>query len=227
MEDKVKLSEMLRAYAEFREDPSNQERVDALASTVGRLHLRERLTMLDKQLAAVSIIARLDDNDKNAVATQMNLEILEIIYGLLSYCVNLEFDLPHETITNAWVVDALYDMGAVATIKSVCSEDYQSLLHIIEGALNFSNIFRIADSLAMFNEDAVKEFAKQTEELKKAVISTEKLNEMAKVYRDGDPVKRDIMDAIELSAQAAAAKAGGDEDPMAKPKDDATAGEGA
>lgn len=225
MEDKIKLSEILKSYIAFKDDPSNEEKYKNLTAYQDKLQVREYLPMLDKQLVLTLMLTKIENQDKDAVATQMNLEILKIIYGLMAYCINLENDLGFEALLNSFVVDALYASGIVGYILDFCESDYKLLCDMVQGTINFSNLFRIVDTMSLFSEEKLEELRKTTEDLRKLTLSSDKIDKLVKIFELNDPRTMATLEAMEAAAVASAIHNAGDKEnkevPIAQPEEHA------
>ena len=209
MEAKIKLSEILKAYINFKDHP-DEEHWKKVSELISELKIREYLPLLDKQLALTIILNKIEYQDKDAVATQMNLEIAKVIYGLLAYCINLENDLGFEALLNGFVVDSLYNCGLVGSILDICEKDYTLLCDMVQSTINFSNIFRITETMTLFSPEKLEELKQTTEELRQITLSSDKIDKLVKIFEANDPKTMALMEALEASSLAAANKAAAD-----------------
>lgn len=207
--EKIKLSEILKAYIEFKDNP-DEEHWKKVSDLISEIKIREYLPLLDKQLALTIILNKIEYQDKDAIATQMNLEIAKVIYGLLAYCINLENDLGFEALLNGFVVDALYTCGLVDAILDICEKDYKVLCESIQSAINFSNIFRITETMTLFSPEKLDELKKTTEELRQLTLSSDKIDKLVKIFEANDPNTMAFMEAVQAAALTAADKVSND-----------------
>lgn len=196
--EKIKLSDIIMAYLDFKEKPSEQTE-KGMTGYRQYLQIREYLPLLDKQVAMALILDKVLPQEKDAVATQMNLEIATTVYGLLGYAVNLENDLGYEALLNSAIYDALYESGFVDYLLQYCGADYARLKDMIAGACNFSNIFKITEVAALMSPENLNEFIKVTKELDLA-ISSDKVKELARIYEASDPDKAALVEAFRAAA---------------------------
>lgn len=207
--EKIKLSNILKAYIEFKDNP-DEEHWKKVGDLISEIKIREYLPLLDKQLALTIILNKIEYQDKDAIATQMNLEIAKVIYGLLAYCINLENDLGFEALLNGFVVDALHTCGLVDAILDICEKDYKVLCESIQSAVNFSNIFRITETMTLFSPEKLDELKKTTEDLRQLTLSSDKIDKLVKIFEANDPNTMALMEAMQAAALTAADKVSND-----------------
>ena len=196
--EKIKLSELLLACQDFKSNPTDAN-FAPISKICGQLQVREFLPLMDKQLAMVNVLYRVLEQDKDAVAIQCNLEVAKIVCGLLKYVINLENDLGEEPLLNAAVYDILYECGVVAAILDFCEEDYLNFCKMIDGAINFSNIFRMEKVAALMTPENLQEFINATKDLELA-ISSDKIKELAKIYESADDSRALFADIVKQAA---------------------------
>lgn len=198
MEDneKIRLSAFVVAATDFNADPSdaNAQRVQSLMEGI---QVREYIPLKEKELITAGVIRALSP-DFDAVGTAGFLEILKIQSGLLAYCVNLENDVG--TISHSF---ALYDLyhrtGLVDYIVSKCEKDYGRLCHMIDEALNFSNIYRLIESAQLFDDESYGEWTELLAKVKDTLSSAE-VKDFLSAMSSETPEGKELLTALSESS---------------------------
>ena len=153
---KIKLTSFLESFLKFKKDPT-PEVEDEVAKIVDQFVIREYIPLAEKQVYIASILSCIPDDANDALVAENWITMGKVIYGILSYVVNLENDLDRASLVPA-VIDVLYESGVVDKILKYSQKDYSRMEQMIQEALNFSNIFRIVQTAALFDKDQLDTF---------------------------------------------------------------------
>lgn len=185
-DDRIKLTELLSAILEFHGDSTNEEKYDRVQNMIESITVRERLTIMEKELALVEILNALPEEDKGDAASEtIDLELGRYFHGLLKYATNLNIDLNYSLLDIA-VYDALEAFGLGDYLRKYCGKDYSALCGLVNDALNFRNIDKIVGIAALFSDENMKSF-KETVNSLKTELTPERLAQMKAIVAEGDP----------------------------------------
>jgi hypothetical protein len=185
-DDRIKLSDVLSAILEFNADPHNEEKYDRVQELMNSIVVRERLTLMEKDVALVAVLNRIPEEAKNDAATAaVTLELAKYFDALLKYAVNLKIDVPYSALDIA-VYDALEAFGFGDYMRRFCEKDYAKLCGMIDNSLDFRNIDKIVRIAALFSDENMKEF-KETVAALKTELTPERLAQMKALVAAGDP----------------------------------------
>ena len=192
VEEKVKLSDYLSFCLDFEKDRNREEADKNIKNFLGKLIIKEYLPLSEKQVRVIGILDRINsDYDVSGVAAL--LEIEKIRTGLLSYCVNLEDDVP--SVAGYFLVDMGYQYGLCDTIMSVCEKDVNRLFKMIDDSMNAANIYRITQTASLFNKEAYDEWLDNMEKLKET-LNSENLKELLSVAWSESPEVKEMFDSL-------------------------------
>ena len=192
VEEKVKLSDYLSFCLDFEKDRNREEADKNIKNFLGKLIIKEYLPLSEKQVRVIGILDRINsDYDVSGVAAL--LEIEKIRTGLLSYCVNLEDDVP--SVAGYFLVDMGYQYGLCDTIMSVCEKDVNRLFKMIDDSMNAANIYRITQTASLFNKEAYDEWLDNMEKLKET-LNSENLKELLSVAGSESPEVKEMFDSL-------------------------------
>lgn len=183
---RIRLTSILSAALEFNAEPQNEEKYDAVQTLIQSIIVRERLTLLEKEMALVEILNAIpeDGKDDAAVAT-IGLELARYFHGLLKYATNLRIDVD-ATMLDASVYDVLEAFGLGEYLRNFCRSDFDVLCGLVNDALNFRNIDKIVGISALFSEENMKSFQETVTALK-TELTPERLAQMKAIVTEGDP----------------------------------------
>lgn len=192
MEEKVKLSDYLSFCLDFEKDRNREEAEKNIKNFLDKLIIKEYLPLSEKQVRVIGILDRINgDYDVSGVAAL--LEIEKIRTGLLSYCVNLEDDVP--SVAGYFLVDMGYQYGLYDTVMSVCEKDVNRLFKMIDDSMNAANIYRITQTASLFNKEAYDEWLDNMEKLKET-LNSENLKELLSVAGSESPEVKEMFDSL-------------------------------
>ena len=192
VEEKVKLSDYLSFCLDFEKDRNREEAEKNIKNFLDKLIIKEYLPLSEKQVRVIGILDRINsDYDVSGVAAL--LEIEKIRTGLLSYCVNLEDDVP--SVAGYFLVDMGYQYGLCDTVKSVCEKDVNRLFKMIDDSMNAANIYRITQTASLFNKEAYDEWLDNMEKLKET-LNSENLKELLSVAGSESPEVKEMFDSF-------------------------------
>lgn len=182
----VRLTEILAAILDFNANPTDEEKYDKVQSLIEGIIVRERLTLMEKELSLVEILNSIPEDSKGDAASEVvNLEIGRYFYGLLKYATNLTIDI-NGALLDIAVYDALEAFGFGEYLRRFCGKDYKILCGLVNDALNFRNIEKIVGISALFSEENMKSF-KETVESLRTELTPERLAQIKSVVAEGDP----------------------------------------
>ena len=191
----IKLTDLLGACLDFKKDPSeaNEGRIKIL---INDLIITEYLPMTKKQVSIALILGLLTEEDRHdAIGAMLKISVGKIVLGILSYVINLDNDLDRASFTPA-VADLLYECGVVDAILVHIEKDYRRLETMLQEALNFSNLFALAETASLMNTDSIQQFIDAVSELKD--LDPEMLSDLKSLAVAGAPefqaLKETLMD---------------------------------
>ena len=163
-QNKIKLTSLLEACLDFTRDPSpaNELKVAEIANLFA---YREYIPLIEKQIQVAAIIGGIPGDEYDALVCENWLVMGKVIHGILPYVVNLENDLDKGAMTPA-VVDLLYNMNIVDSILEHCEKDYKRLEKMVDDTMNFTNLFRLVQSVELLDPSKLDEFMKELREMK-------------------------------------------------------------
>ena len=182
---KLKLSEFLEACLDFRKDPSSKNG-EVIKDFIGRMTFMEYMPINQKHVNIVLILSTIPEDDyDDPVDCMIKVNVGKIIYGLLSYVINLENDLSRDALTSG-IVDLLYQFGVVDAIVSKCGADYARFSEMVQEALNFSNLFSFARTASLMSTESIEDLAKTIRDTKNE-LTPKMLEDMKAIAVSGSP----------------------------------------
>lgn len=192
-QEKIKLSELLADCLAFEKDPTPANEIKVLEKTQLFVY-REYIPMVEKQIQIATIIAAIPGEDDDALAAENWITMGKVVYGLLSYVINLENDLERFGLTPA-VIDTLYRNNIIDSILEHCEKDYKRFEKMLDDVINFSNLFRITQTASIIGGDRLEAFIKELRELKQD-LSPELLEQLKSLAVAGSPEFAVLKEAV-------------------------------
>ena len=195
--EELKFTEYLRLCSEFEKDPQNEEKLNDITSFVSKVVVKEFIPLRKKEMLAMDIVTSLSP-DFDAPSTAAFLEGGRVLKGLMSYCANLRNDVPLSTLYY-FASDAIYQYGLYDHIIKYCESDYKRLVKIIDDVVNATNIYRITQTAAIFNEDSYQQWVKNMENLKDT-LNSEQLKSLLELSMTDSKEGGDLLTQIAEAA---------------------------
>lgn len=187
MEEKIKLSEIVYLGLQLRNEPS-EETLKRVNEILNALQVASYKKMSDKYVALIDVITMMasDEGGLSLANLTVDLECAKIEYGLLPYILNLEDDIKGQV--DVVVCDILYELGFIDAILGhvEIARDYARFEHMVDNALNFSNIDKILTFSSNFDPENIQKFVDTVADLKDQ-LTGEKLKQMADISLAGSP----------------------------------------
>ena len=155
--ENIKLSQLLDAILAFKHDPT-EEHDAKIQELIGKLQIVSYLNVTKKMVAAMKICMNIWNDDKDAIQSGIDLEVNELIFGLLSYIVNLENDVANFGALNLFY-DTLCEYGFDEYILKFCKKDFKRLQRLIDKVYNFGSVYRIEKTAELFTPESLAQFA--------------------------------------------------------------------
>ena len=191
----VKLTQILAAALEFHADPQNERKYDRVNDLINAIVVRERLPLMEKDVALAEMLAAIPDEDKDDVASAaIHLELARYFLGLCRYAVNFKIDLNY-ALLDAAVYDVLEAFGFGAYLKRFCGADYNALCGMLGDAINFRHIDRIVGMASLLTEENLKTFKDAVASLNKE-LTPERLAQMKAFIAEGDPAWQALKETV-------------------------------
>lgn len=162
---KIKLTDLLGVCLDFTRDPSTKNSVK-LTEMSAKLECREYLPVENKRLALILILNTVKSETNDPVDLEVALYVGKIVYGLMAYVVNLENDLMGAALQPE-IVDLLFETGIAGEVLSKCEADYNRLCEMVQGSLNFSNIFKIVQVTELYDNESLDKLVEEIKNTKK------------------------------------------------------------
>lgn len=192
---KIKLTEILAAALDFNAHPQDEEKYDHVNELVNAISVRERMPLMEKDIALAEMLAALPaDAKEDAALGAVHMELVRYFFGLLKYAVNLKIDVNY-ALLDASVYDVLEAFGVGAHIRKFCGEDYANLCLLLNDAINFRHIDRIVEMSALFSDENMEAFKTAVLALK-TELTPEKLAQMKAFIAEGDPAWQALKETV-------------------------------
>ena len=168
-ENKLKVSDYLIACTDFEKDPENEGNYQKIQNFLSDLVIREYIPLKEKEIITINVLETIN-KDYDAPGAAAFIEMGKVTRALLSYCVNLDNDI---TILSFgyYATDLIYKHGLFDTVTKVCGADYNRLTTMIDNAINASNIYRLAQTAELFDQESYDKWLKTMNELKDTMDS--------------------------------------------------------
>ena len=167
--EELKFSDYVIMCSDFEKNPENTELLEKIEEFVSKIEVREYLPLKDKEMVTMEIITSISP-DFDAPAVAAFLEVGRISKALLTYCVNLEIDLPIMSY-NYFITDAIYEYGLYDAIYSRCEKDFNRLSKMIDDVVNASNIYHITETASLFDKESYENWIDSMNKLKDTLDS--------------------------------------------------------
>ena len=192
--EQIKLAELVNVASRFVQGKSS---VDELGN---RMTIRNYIPILDKMRLIMAIIFKFNAEDVEMHEIRViNME-RELFFDVLLGGYAL-IDVNDPDLRTYQSYDLLYPLFA-NFILQYCKDDYNKIVKMIEDSLN---IYAMQDLDSLFNNvdyKALKETAKQHEELLKSFEKNKKLvADLRKIYEAENPNGVKVLDAVSETIQ--------------------------
>lgn len=195
--EQIKLAELVNVASRFVQGKSSVEELDELGN---RMTIRNYIPILDKMRLIMAIIFKFNAEDVEMHEIRViNME-RELFFDVLLGGYAL-IDVNEPELRTYQSYDLLYPLFA-NFILQYCKDDYNKIVKMIEDSLN---IYAMQDLDSLFNNvdyKALKETAKQHEELLKSFEKNKKLvADLRKIYEAENPNGVKVLDAVSGTIQ--------------------------
>lgn len=195
--EQIKLAELVNVASRFVQGKSSVEELDELGN---RMTIRNYIPILDKMRLIMAIIFKFNAEDVEMHEIRViNME-RELFFDVLLGGYAL-IDVADPDMRTYQSYDLLYPLFA-NFILQYCKDDYNKIVKMIEDSLN---IYAMQDLDSLFNNvdyKALKETAKQHEELLKSFEKNKKLvADLRKIYETENPNGVKVLDAVSETIQ--------------------------
>ena len=195
--EQIKLAELVNIASRFVQGKSSVEELDELGN---RMTIRNYIPILDKMRLIMAIIFKFNAEDVEMHEIRViNME-RELFFDVLLGGYAL-IDVNDPDLRTYQSYDLLYPLFA-NFILQYCKDDYNKIVKMIEDSLN---IYAMQDLDSLFNNvdyKALKETAKQHEELLKSFEKNKKLvADLRKIYEAENPDGVKVLDAVSETIQ--------------------------
>ena len=114
---------------------------------------------------------------------------------MLSYCTNVVNDVG--SLNNTFLTyDLYFQHGLVDCILNKCEADYNRLCHMVDNAVQFSNIYRLIQSTEFFNDEEYDKWLAAMADIKDT-INSENLQEILKFMSSNDESGQKLLNTIQ------------------------------
>lgn len=195
--EQIKLAELVNIASRFVQGKTSVEELDELGN---RMTIRNYIPILDKMRLIMAIIFKFNAEDVEMHEIRViNME-RELFFDVLLGGYAL-IDVTDPDLRTYQSYDLLYPLFA-NFILQYCKDDYNKIVKMIEDSLN---IYAMQDLDSLFNNvdyKALKETAKQHEELLKSFEKNKKLvADLRKIYEAENPNGVKVLDAVSETIQ--------------------------
>lgn len=195
--EQIKLAELVNVASRFVQGKTSVEELDELGN---RMTIRNYIPILDKMRLIMAIIFKFNAEDVEMHEIRViNME-RELFFDVLLGGYAL-IDVNDPDLRTYQSYDLLYPLFA-NFILQYCKDDYNKIVKMIEDSLN---IYAMQDLDSLFNNvdyKALKETAKQHEELLKSFEKNKKLvADLRKIYEAENPNGVKVLDAVSETIQ--------------------------
>ena len=195
--EQIKLAELINVASRFVQGKTSVEELDELGN---RMTIRNYIPILDKMRLIMAIIFKFNAEDVEMHEIRViNME-RELFFDVLLGGYAL-IDVNDPDLRTYQSYDLLYPLFA-NFILQYCKDDYSKIVKMIEDSLN---IYAMQDLDSLFNNvdyKALKETAKQHEELLKSFEKNKKLvADLRKIYEAENPNGVKVLDAVSETIQ--------------------------
>lgn len=195
--EQIKLAELVNVASRFVQGKTSVEELDELGN---RMTIRNYIPILDKMRLVMAIIFKFNAEDVEMHEIRViNME-RELFFDVLLGGYAL-IDVNDPDLRTYQSYDLLYSLFA-NFILQYCKDDYNKITKMIEDSLN---IYAMQDLDSLFNNvdyKALKETAKQHEELLKSFEKNKKLvADLRKIYEAENPDGVKVLDAVSETIQ--------------------------
>lgn len=193
----IKLAELVNVASRFVQGKTSVEELDELGN---RMTIRNYIPILDKMRLIMAIIFKFNAEEVEMHEIRViNME-RELFFDVLLGGYAL-IDVNDPDLRTYQSYDLLYPLFA-NFILQYCKDDYNKIIKMIEDSLN---IYAMQDLDSLFNNvdyKALKETAKQHEELLKSFEKNKKLvADLRKIYEAENPDGVKVLDAVSETIQ--------------------------
>ena len=195
--EQIKLAELVNVASRFVQGKTSVEELDELGN---RMTIRNYIPILDKMRLIMAIIFKFNAEEVEMHEIRViNME-RELFFDVLLGGYAL-IDVNDPDLRTYQSYDLLYPLFA-NFILQYCKDDYSKIVKMIEDSLN---IYAMQDLDSLFNNvdyKALKETAKQHDELLKSFEKNKKLvADLRKIYELENPDGVKVLDAVSETIQ--------------------------
>lgn len=195
--EQIKLAELVNVASRFVQGKTSVDELDELGN---KMTIRNYIPILDKMRLIMAIIFKFNAEDVEMHEIRViNME-RELFFDILLGGYAL-IDVNDPDLRTYQSYDLLYPLFA-NFILQYCKDDYNKIAKMIEDSLN---IYAMQDLDSLFNNvdyKALKETAKQHEELLKSFEKNKKLvADLRKIYELENPDGVKVLDAVSETIQ--------------------------
>lgn len=191
-EETVSLVELVEKCLEFRDNPTS-EAYEEITKTINAIDVRERLSLAEKGVCLMRVLGSIQDNESPLECAFA--ETAGFFFNCtLAYASNLKRDLPL-SMENIEVYDLLTTFGLEDRILSFCGKDHATSRKMLDDAVNFSNLFKLAESVKLVSPEGVAELDKVLKGIKEE-LTLDKIRGIKSILAEGDPAWKSLKESV-------------------------------
>lgn len=199
-EKKYEIYEVLAAAAMWADDPTNEEKIEALEEIKRGFVIRNYMPLAQKELCLRKALIDMRTEEDGPYSWSVLYEIALLFDGLLAYVVNLNPEMD-KLYKNRDFYDLLWVSGVVEYILQFCKEDYDKFVRMADRMISFDNIKELVKNIELTSPEQVERLTKEFERFI-TESSTEKLAHLGKIAAANDPLLMQVKQNIEGAAYA-------------------------
>lgn len=194
MEDRISLMDLVQKCLDFRDSPWNEDIYKEIESTVLAINFRERLSLAEKAVAAMTILSKVESQDLNPVECAFQIETGLFFDGICLYMANVSDDLP-PSLRTLEVYDLLTTFGVEDRAMEFCGKDIARLRRVVDDSFNFSNIFRLINAAKEISPEGIDKLKEVLNGLKQE-LTPERIKEIRGLIVDADPAWKALKETV-------------------------------
>lgn len=198
-EKQYKIQDVLTIAAEWLDDASNQEKMDAFEDMKASLVIRDYMPIAQKELLLRKALIDIKmDEEMMPYTASILYEIALVFDGLLAYVVNIDPAID-TYFKDAQFYDLLKISGLIDYILSFCEKDYNDFCKLSEKMISFDNLSELSKNLELTSPEQIQRL---TDEFKRFTTETnpEVLKSLGNIAAVNDPLLTNIRTSIEDAA---------------------------
>ena len=199
-EKKYEIYEVLAAAAMWADDPTNEEKIEALEEIKRGMIIRGYMPLAQKELCLRKALIDMRSEEDGPYSWSVLYEIALLFDGLLAYVVNLNPEMDN-LYKDRDFYDLLWVSGIVEYILQFCKEDYDKFVRMADRMISFDNIKELVKNIELTSPEQVERLTKEFERFI-TESSTEKLAHLGKIAAANDPLLMQVKQNIEGAAYA-------------------------